>query len=101
MSVIYDSLIKATVKMTNGATEAYQISANVQIANGNVAEQMDNGVVKDSQGNLVATFNKWSSGGLQSNIIPSDREERSAIFDAIDGFVAEVEQKVIENPITL
>lgn len=91
MTTQFDSLIRANVKVSNAndTASAYVITAEAQVANGNV-ENFNNGqVLKDET--YVATFNRWSAQNLNVTFNNVEAEEQCAILAEINAFVDSVE----------
>lgn len=91
MNTQFGSLIRANVKVSNAndTASAYTITAEAQVANGNV-ENFNNGqVLKDET--YVATFNRWSAQNLNVTFNDVEAEEQCAILAEINAFVESVE----------
>lgn len=91
MNAQFDSLIRANVKVSNSndTTSAYTITADAQVANGNV-ENFNNGQVLKGE-MYVATFNRWSAQNLNVTFNNLGSEEQCAILAEINAFVESVE----------
>lgn len=91
MTTQFDSLIRANVKVsnTNDTTPAYTITAEAQVAQGNV-ENFNNGQVMRDE-TYVATFNRWSAQNLNVTFNNVEAEEQCAILAEINAFVDSVE----------
>lgn len=101
MTTQFDSLIRANVKVSNSndTTSAYTITAEVQVAQGNV-ENLNNGqVLKDEM--YVATFNRWSAQNLDVTFTNVEAEEQCAILAEINAFIDSVEALVLTTPINI
>lgn len=101
MNTQFGSLIRANVKVSNSndTASAYTITAEAQVANGNV-ENFNNGqVLKDET--YVATFNRWSAQNLNVTFNNVEAEEQCAILAEINAFVASVETLVVAQPISV
>ena len=101
MTVKFDSLIRANVKVSNAndTTSAYVITAEAQVANGNV-ENFNNGQVLKGE-MYVATFNRWSAQNLNVTFNNVEAEEQCAILAEINAFVTSIEALVKVREITL
>lgn len=101
MTVQFDSLIRANVKVSNAndTTSAYIITAEAQVANGNVENFTAGQVMKGEV--YVANFNRWSAKSLNATFDNVEAEERCAILTEINAFVESVEALVLANPITI
>lgn len=91
MNTQFDSLIRANVKVSNANEIAspYVITAEAQVANGNV-ENFNNGQVMKGE-TYVATFNRWSAQNLNVTFNNVKTEEQCAILAEINAFVDSVE----------
>ena len=91
MTTQFDSLIRANVKASNAndTTSAYTITAEAQVAQGNV-ENFNNGQVLKGEVS-VATFNRWSAQNLNVTFNKVEAEEQCAILAEINAFVESVE----------
>jgi hypothetical protein len=101
MTTQFDSLIRANVKVSNAndTASAYTITAEAQVANGNV-ENFNNGQVLKGE-MYVATFNRWSAQNLNVTFNNVEAEEQCAILAEINAFIRDVEALVLTNPITI
>lgn len=101
MNTQFDSLIRANVKVSNAndTTSAYVITAEAQVANGNV-ENFNNGQVLKGE-IYVATFNRWSAQNLNVTFNNVEAEEQCAILAEINAFVTSIEALVKVREITL
>jgi hypothetical protein len=101
MNAQFDSLIRANVKVSNSndTASAYVITAEAQVANGNV-ENFNNGQVMKGE-MYVATFNRWSAQNLNVTFNNVESEEQCAILAEINAFVDSVEALVLSNPVTI
>lgn len=101
MNTQFDSLIRANVKVSNSndTTSAYVISAEAQVANGNV-ENFNNGQVMKGEV-YVATFNRWSAQNLNVTFNNVEAEEQCAILAEINAFVTSVEALAKAKEVTL
>lgn len=101
MTTQFDSLIRANVKVSNAndTASAYVITAEAQVANGNV-ENFNNGQVMKGE-TYVATFNRWSAQNLNVTFNNVEAEEQCAILAEINAFVASIEALVKVREITL
>ena len=99
MKTQYDSLERATVKVSNLSNEQlkYDISAEVAIVAGKV-ESISNGQVKRGE-ELVATFNRWNKEDFNYSMRSLDRVERDEVHTEIEDFIEAVEAKVAAEPI--
>lgn len=91
MTTQFDSLIRANVKVSNAndTASAYTITAEAQVAQGNV-ENFNNGQVLKGEVS-VATFNRWSAQNLNVTFNKVEAEEQCAILAEINAFVESVE----------
>lgn len=91
MTTRFDSLIRANVKVSNSndTASAYVITAEAQVAQGNV-ENFNNGQVMKGE-MYVATFNRWSAQNLNVTFNNVEAEEQCAILAEINAFVDSVE----------
>lgn len=91
MTTQFDSLVRANVKVSNAndATATYTITAEAQVAHGNV-ENFNNGQVLKGE-MYVATFNRWSAQNLNVTFNNVEAEEQCAILAEINAFVESVE----------
>lgn len=91
MTTQFDSLIRANVKVSNAndTASAYTITAEAQVAQGNV-ENFNNGQVMQGE-TYVATFNRWSAQNLNVTFNNVEAEEQCAILAEINAFVDSVE----------
>lgn len=91
MTTQFDSLIRANVKVSNvnDTTSAYVITAEAQVANGNL-ENFENGQVMKGE-TYVATFNRWPAQNLNVTFNNMEAEEQCAILAEINAFVDSVE----------
>lgn len=87
----FDSLIRANVKVSNSndTIATYTITAEAQVAQGNV-ENINNGQVLKGE-NYVATFDRWSAQNLNVTFNNVEAEEQCAILAEINAFVDSVE----------
>ena len=101
MTTQFEKLIRANVKVSNSndTTSAYTITAEAQVANGNV-ENFNNGQVLKGE-MYVATFDRWSAQNLNVTFNNVEAEEQCAILAEINAFVDSVEALVLTNPITI
>lgn len=101
MKTQYDSLKRATVKISNLSNEQrkYDISAEVVIVPDNV-ESISDGQVKRGE-QLVATFNRWGKDKLNYSMNGIDKAERQEVQGEIDAFIESVEELVVAEPIEL
>lgn len=101
MNTQFESLIRANVKVSNSndTTSAYVITAEAQVANGNVEKFTDGQVMKGEV--YVAAFNRWSAQGFNATFDNVEAEERCAILAEINAFVASVETLVVAQPISV
>ena len=101
MNTQFDSLIRANVKVSNAndTASAYTITAEAQVAQGNV-ENFNNGQVLKGE-MYVATFNRWSAQNLNVTFNNVEAEEQCAILAEINAFVASVETLVVAQPISI
>ena len=101
MTVQFDSLIRANVKVSNAndTTSAYIITAEAQVANGNV-ENFNNGQVMKGE-TYVATFNRWSAQNLNVTFNNVEPEEQCSILAEINAFVVSVEELAASRSIVL
>lgn len=101
MNTQFDSLIRANVKASNAndTASAYTITAEAQVAQGNV-ENFNNGQVMKGE-TYVATFNRWSAQNLNVTFNNVEAEEQCAILAEINAFVASVETLVVAQPISI
>ena len=83
----------------NDTTSAYVITAEAQVANGNV-ENFNNGQVLKGE-IYVATFNRWSAQNLNVTFNNVEAEEQCAILAEINAFVTSIEALVKVREITL
>lgn len=97
----FDSLIRANVKVSNSndTTSAYTITAEAQVAQGNV-ENINNGQVLKGE-MYVATFNRWSAQNLNVTFNNVEAEEQCAILAEINAFVDSVEALAQTQTITI
>lgn len=79
-----------TVSNVDDESRKYAISAEAQIADGNV-ENINNGVVKENDVQ-VATFNRWSANNLNVNFNNIAAAESCDVLTAINAFVDSVEE---------
>lgn len=91
MKTMYDSLIRATVKVTNTNDDVkrYAILADVQIEGGEM-HSISNGSVK-REDTIVANFDRWSADRLNVNIYGIDVNEQCDVLAEINAFVDSVE----------
>lgn len=91
MNTQFDSLIRANVKVsnTNDTVSAYTITAEAQVAQGNV-ENFNNGQVMKGE-TYVATFNRWSEQNLNVTFNNVETAEQCVILAEINAFVESVE----------
>ena len=91
MTTQFESLIRANVKASNAndTSSACTITAEVQVANGNV-ENFNNGQVLKGE-TYVATFNRWSAQNLNVTFNNVEAEEQCAILAEVNAFVKSVE----------
>ena len=91
MNTQFDSLIRANVKVSNAndTTSAYTITAEAQVAQGNV-ENINNGQVLKGE-NCVATFSRWSAQNLNVIFNNVETAEQCVILAEINAFVESVE----------
>ena len=101
MTTRFDSLIRANVKVSNAndTASAYVITAEAQVAQGNV-ENFNNGQVLKGE-MYVATFNRWSAQNLNGTFNNVEGDEQCAILAEINAFVASVETLVVAQPISI
>lgn len=101
MNTQFDSLIRANVKVSNAndTTSAYTITAEAQVANGNV-ENFNNGQVLKGE-TYVATFNRWSAQNLNVTFNNVEAEEQCEALNAVNAFISSVESLVVEQPVSL
>lgn len=101
MNAQFDSLIRANVKVSNAndTASAYTITAEAQVAQGNV-ENFNNGQVMKGE-MYVATFNRWSAQNLNVTFNNVEGDEQCAILAEINAFVASVETLVVAQPISI
>ena len=76
----------------NDESRAYDIEANVNVADGNVTN-VDSGNVRKN-GFQVANFNWWGENHLNIVYQGVNVEERNAINEAVDAFINEVKESV-------
>lgn len=100
MNAQFDSLIRANVKVSNSndTTSAYTITAEAQVAQGNV-ENFNNGQVLKGEMS-VATFNRWSAQNLNVTFNNVESEEQCTILTEINAFVDSVEALAQTQTIT-
>lgn len=91
MNTQFESLIRANVKVSNSndTTSAYTITAEAQVAEGNV-ENFNNGLVLKGE-MFVATFNRWSAQNLNVTFNNVEAEEQCSILAEVNTFVKSVE----------
>ena len=91
MNTQFESLIRANVKVSNSndTTSAYTITAEAQVAEGNV-ENFNNGQVLKGE-MYVATFNRWSAQNLNVTFNNVGAEEQCSILAEVNAFVKSVE----------
>lgn len=91
MTTQFESLIRANVKVSNAndTASAYTITAEVQVAEGNV-ENFNNGQVLKGE-MYVATFYRWSAQNLNVTFNNVEAEEQCAILAEVNTFVKSVE----------
>ena len=101
MNTQFDSLIRANVKVsnTNDTASAYVITAEAQVAQGNV-ENFNNGQVMKGE-TYVATFNRWSAQNLNVTFNNVEAEEQCDVLNEINAFVASVDALVEAQPINI
>lgn len=101
MNTQFDSLIRANVKVSNAndTASAYVITAEAQVAQGNV-ENFNNGQVMKGE-TYVATFNRWSAKSLNATFDNVEAEEQCAILAEINAFVDSVEALAKAKEVTL
>ena len=101
MNTQFDSLIRANVKVSNAndTASAYTITAEAQVANGNV-ENFNNGQVMKGE-TYVATFNRWSSQNLNVTFNNVEAEAQCEVLNAVNDFISSVEALVVEQPISI
>lgn len=101
MKTQYDSLERATVKVSNLSNEQrkYDISAEVAIVADKV-ENISDGRVKQGE-QLVATFNSWNNDEFNYSMSSTDRVVRDEVHTEIEDFIEAVKAKVAAEPIKL
>ena len=101
MNTQFDSLIRANVKVSNAndTASAYVITAEAQVAQGNV-ENFNNGQVLKGE-MCVATFNRWSAQNLNVTFNNVESEEQCAILAEINAFVDSVEALATTSRVNL
>ena len=101
MNTKFDSLIRANVKVSNANDTAstYVITAEAQVAQGNV-ENFNNGQVMKGE-TYVAAFNRWSAQNLNVTFNNVEAEEQCAILAEINAFVDSVEALAKTKEVTL
>ena len=98
--VEFVKLNSANVSVNNGLNgeRAYDITANVNLNNGNVVS-VENGSVKNGE-EVVATFSMYSTT-LTPSFRGVDAAEMCNILMAINGFIGDVKNEVEVNPISI
>ena len=97
----FEKLQRANVEVSNAddTSRKYAITAEAQVANGNV-ENFNNGQVMKGD-TYVATFNRWSAQNLNVMFNNVEAEGQCAILAEINAFVASVETLVVAQPISI
>lgn len=99
--IAYKEYKNVTVLVDNSVDtdRTYDISANVNIQNQTTITNVDSGQVKNSDGNICATFNCW--GGNSSNISIQyqgvEDADQQTILTAINDFFNNLEAEVIKD----
>lgn len=97
--VQYKDLRSAVVTMDNAVNENrdYEISANVNVQQGDKVGTIDAGVVRNlgETTTNIATFNAWSDTQKNYNFVGECDE--CAVIEAIQVFIADVKAKVAEG----
>lgn len=101
MKTQYDSLERATVKVSNANDEArkYAITAEIQVNKG-IADSFSNGKVM-VEGKYVATFDRLSKSKTNVSFNDLSGEEQCEVLAAINNFIKSVEELVVTKPIEL
>lgn len=97
----FEKLQRANVEVSNSdeTSRKYAITADAQVANGNV-ENFNNGKVMKGE-MCVATLHRWSAQNLNVTFNNVEAEEQCAILAEINAFLRDVEALVSANPITI
>lgn len=98
--VSYVDLKSAVVEMSNSvdSERSYDITANVNVTNGNSVGSVDNGIVKSvGEENVVATFSSWGSQNLSLNFNGLDAANYCDCVESIKSFIEDVKTEVSEN----
>lgn len=97
----FEKLQRANVEVSNSdeTSRKYAITAEAQVANGNV-ENFNNGKVMKGE-MYVATFHRRSAQNLNVTFNNVEAEEQCAILAEINAFVASVETLVVAQPISI
>lgn len=97
----YDSLVKATVKVSNSndTTCEYSITAEIVIVGENI-ESFSGGIVKKGE-TSVANFSCYSSNSFNFSSHGVSSEESQLIHSNIDLFINSMKEYVVTNKITL
>lgn len=101
MKVNAVKLNSANVKYDNSvdAERVYDIESNVNLQEARIIS-FDGGVVKKDEV-VKATFSKYGNNQEGLTFQNVEREEKCAIIEAVDAFFADVENYIVESPISL
>lgn len=96
MEITSESMIRYTSNVV-GKDTIYQVESNINVEDKTVMS-IDSGSVNTlSTGTQVATFNRYSTNGLNINFNDGTALERQAILEVVEGYIAAVETKYKSN----